>query len=114
MKTTRALPFASGIEPLESRIAPATHIWIGPASGGLWNNAANWNGGVPATGEGGGTIVQFDGNISSTDNIAGLIVNEIHFTAGGNTILGAGGVTLGINGLVVLNNLVNDAGTNDI
>jgi|GEM_PF-2357128 len=104
----------SGIELLETRIAPATHTWIGPATGGLWSNAANWSGGVPTTGEGGGTIVQFNGNVSSTDNIAGLVVGQIHFTGGGNTILGTGGVSLGLDGLAVPNNLINDTGDNTI
>jgi autotransporter-associated beta strand protein len=107
----RPVPCATGIELLENRIAPAVHTWIGPASGGMWSNAANWNGGVPITGEAGGTIVQFNGNVSSTDNIAGLVVDQIHFTAGGNTILGNGG-NLGLSGSVLTNNLLNDAGSN--
>jgi len=111
MKTPRS-PKSSSLEPLESRIVLATHIWVG-ASGGLWNNAANWNGGVPTSGESGGTIVQFNGNISSTDNIAGLVLDELHFTAGGNTI-GGSGVTLGLSGAFLTNNLLNDAGNNTI
>lgn len=113
MRHSSATAF-SGIEPLETRIAPATHIWIGPATGGLWNNAANWNGGVPTTGEAGGTIVQFNGGISSTDNIAGLVIGQIHFAGDGNIILGAGGVTLGINGVAPSTNILNDAGENAV
>ena len=90
MKTPRSRKRWSSLEPLESRIVLAAHTWVGPTSGGLWNNAANWNGGVPTTGESGGTVVQFNGNISSTDNIAGLVLDEIHFTAGGNSIGGSG------------------------
>ncbi len=65
----------------------STHVWIGP-SGGAWSNSANWSGGVPATGEPGGTIVQFGSNTSSNMDISGLVVDEIHFTGSGNTIGG--------------------------
>jgi len=113
MKTPRSFKRGSSLEPLESRIVLATHIWIGATSGGLWSVASNWNGGVPTSGESGGTIVQFNGNISSTDNIAGLVLDELHFTAGGNTINGSG-VTLGISGAFLTNNLLSDAGNNTI
>ncbi|MGC3990803.1 MAG: autotransporter-associated beta strand repeat-containing protein [Chthoniobacteraceae bacterium] len=113
MKYPHRLNPRSSLEPLESRIVLATHIWVGPTSGGLWSNAANWNGGVPTTGESGGTIVQFNGNISSTDNIASLVIDELHFTAGGNTV-GGSGVTLGLSGASLTNNLLSDAGNNTI
>src|SRR5260370_1811836 len=74
------------LEALEDRLAPATHIWVGPVVGGLWSTAANWNGGAPTSGEAGGTIVQFNGGIDSFDDIVGLVVNQIHFTADANTI----------------------------
>src|SRR5438309_141750 len=60
------------LERLEGRVVPAVHVWTGAAGDGLWNTATNWTGGVPTTGETGGTIVEFDGNITSTDNIANL------------------------------------------
>jgi fibronectin-binding autotransporter adhesin len=108
------------LEALEDRLAPATHIWTGPAVGGVWTNNANWTDSVnpaihlaPTTGEAGGTIVQFNGGIDSTDDIANLVINQLHFTAGGDTVRG-NGVTLGISGLAVPNNLVNDAGTNTV
>src|SRR5439155_16405554 len=107
-----ALPLR--FELLEDRVTPATHVWQGPAAGGVWNNAANWTNGVPTSGEVGGTIVQFNGGIDSTDNIAGLVINQLHFTAGGNTVRGTVGITLGISGLAITNNLVNDAGTNTV
>jgi hypothetical protein len=102
------------LEVLEDRVVPATHIWQGPASGGLWSNAANWSGGVPTTGEAGGTFVQFNGNIDSTDDIANLTVDQVHFTNGGNTIRGLG-TALGINGLNNLQgDLQNDTGVNTL
>ena len=112
MKSSRSLKRWSSLEPLETRIVLATHIWVGPTSGALWSNAANWNGGVPTSGESGGTIVQFNGNISSTDNIAGLVLDELHFTAGGNTINGGPGLSLSLSGAFLTNNLLSDAGNN--
>jgi hypothetical protein len=103
----------SCLELLETRIAPATHIWIGPALGGLWSDAGNWNGGVPTSNEAGGTIVQFNGGINSTDDLAGLWITQLHFTAGGNTITGAGSATLEIGGAGVAH-LLNDAGVNTV
>jgi autotransporter-associated beta strand protein len=89
----------------------ATHIWTGP-SGGTWSNPANWNGGVPTNGESGGTIVQFGSGTTSTMDISGLVVDEIHFTGSGNTI---GGTTpLGINGALLFDNVVSDAAGNSL
>ena len=102
-----------GVETLEDRWVPTTHIWIG-TPGGLWSNPSNWAGGVPTSNEPGGTIVQFNGGSVSVDNLAGLVINELHFAAGGNLVAGTGGVTLGINGYVVPHNLVNDAGNNTV
>src|SRR5438132_7182680 len=100
------------LEALEDRLAPATHIWVGPAVGGLWSVAANWNGGAPTSGEAGGTIVQFNGGIDSIDDIVGLVVGQIHFTADANTIRGL--TPLGIDGSSVANSLVNDAGSSTL
>src|SRR5258708_36756839 len=66
----------------------ATHTWIGPTSG-AWSNTANWSGGSkPTSGESGGTIVQFGTNTSSSMDIAGLVVDQIHFPGAHNTISG--------------------------
>jgi hypothetical protein len=85
----------------------ATHAWIGPPNG-LWSSAGNWTGGVPTNGESGGTIVQFSANTTSSMDITGLVVDEIHFSGANNTI---GGTTaLGINGANLLQNIVSGAG----
>jgi autotransporter-associated beta strand protein len=89
----------------------ATHTWIGPA-GGLWSNAANWSGGKPTSGEPGGTIVQFGANTTSSVDIAGLTVDEIHFTGASNTISGSTALT--ISGSVLVQNVVSDAGGNTL
>ncbi|HEV3443083.1 MAG TPA: DUF4214 domain-containing protein [Gemmataceae bacterium] len=101
------------LEWFEDRLAPATHIWQG-AAGANWSVAGNWNGGVPTTGEAGGTIVQFPGTggATSVDNISGLVVDQIHFTGDGNTISGT--TALGISGATLSTNLQNDAGTNTL
>ena len=92
----------------------ATHVWQGPASGGLWSNGANWTNGLPTTGEPGGTIVQFNGSTSTTMNIAGLTVDQIHFAGTANTILASGSTALGVSGSVLLNNILDDAGGNSV
>src|SRR5439155_282261 len=104
------------LELLEDRSCPSTHVWQGPATGGLWSNPANWNGGVPTTGESDRTIVEFDGGIDSRDDIAGLKIDELHFAGDGNRLRGASGVTLDIfgvgdssNGGIQNVSLVNDA-----
>src|SRR5262249_40118386 len=74
------------VELLEDRLAPATHIWTGGGDGIHWSDGGNWDTGAPANGEAGDIIVQFNGGVSSTDDIGGLIVDQVHFTAGGNTI----------------------------
>src|SRR5437899_6960463 len=75
--------FNPRLEQLEDRFAPATVTWIGPATGGDWDTAANWSAGsAPATGD--------DVQISSG------IVNLSHdFTASGLFVSGG---TLSIGG----------------
>ena len=110
----RTWPIHLGVEPLEERWVPATHIWIGAASGGLWNAAGNWTNGLPTNGEAGGTILQFNGNIDSTNNLAGLVIDQLHFTSGNNSIRGADGITLGIAGNHLTNNILSDTGANTV
>ncbi|MFI5005380.1 MAG: autotransporter-associated beta strand repeat-containing protein [Solirubrobacterales bacterium] len=90
----------------------ATHTWIGPTNG-TWSNAANWSGGSkPTSGEAGGTIVQFGANTTSSMDIAGLVVDQIHFTGANNTINGATALT--INGSTLVQNIVSEAGGNTL
>jgi hypothetical protein len=106
--------FRPCLETLEDRLTPATHIWVGPASGGLWSNAVNWTNGIPLSGEAGGTIVQFNGGIDSIQDYKFfLTVDEIHFTAGGSTIRSALGQVMGISGNLPVS-ILNDAGTNTL
>ncbi len=90
----------------------ATHIWIGPL-GGTWSNAANWSGASkPTTGESGGTIVQFGSSTTSTMDIAGLVVDQIHFTGASNTINGS--TPLAISGSALVQNVVSEAPGNTL
>jgi autotransporter-associated beta strand protein len=91
----------------------SVHVWQGPASGGLWSTAANWTNGLPTSGEAGGTIVQFNGSTSTTMNMAGLTVDQIHFAGTGNSIL-SGGQTLGVSGSTLVTNIADDTGGNTI
>lgn len=84
------------LEPLESRLAPAIHTWIGP-NGGVWSAATNWAGGfAPNAGEVGAQLI-FNSDVTSIGNIAGLVVDSIAFNADHNVILTA---PLGLNGVV--------------
>jgi fibronectin-binding autotransporter adhesin len=89
----------------------ATHAWIGPPNG-LWSSAGNWAGGVPTSGEGGGTIVQFSTGKTSSMDIAGLVVDQIHFTGANNTISGTTPLT--IDGSHLVQNIVSDAAGNTL
>lgn len=90
----------------------ATHTWIGP-SGGAWSTAANWSGASkPTSGESGGTIVQFGSGTTSTMDIAGLVVDQIHFTGASNTINGSTPLT--ISGSALVQNVVSEATGNTL
>jgi fibronectin-binding autotransporter adhesin len=89
----------------------ATHTWIGPTNG-KWSTPGNWSGGVPTSGEPGGTIVQFGASTTSTMDISGLVVDEIRFTGGNNTINGS--TTLTISGSNLVQNIVSEAASNTL
>lgn len=89
----------------------ATHTWIGPPNG-TWSTAGHWVGGVPTSAESGGTVVVFGSGNTSTMDIPGLVVDEIHFTGAGNTI--SGSTPLGINGNNVIQNIVSASGSNTL
>src|SRR5258707_10078742 len=91
----------------------ANHAWIGGAHGS-WSSAGNWAGGVPTNGEPGGTIVTFGSGNTSTMDIPGLVVDEIHFTGANDTISGDGTHALGINGSTIVVNIVSDAAGNTL
>src|SRR5258706_5336193 len=77
----------------------AGHVWVGP-SGGVWSYSGNWVGGVPATGEGGGTVLLFASGSNSEDNIAGLVVDQISLAGSSITITRGPGVSLGLSSAV--------------
>lgn len=73
----------------------STHTWTGAVNQN-WSVAGNWTGGVPVTGESGGTVVSFPAGSTSTMDISGLVVDQIDFTGSGSTI--SGSTPLGIDG----------------
>lgn len=80
------------IEPLESRIAPATLTWDGSVSGN-WSDAGNWNTNhVPVDGD---TLVFPDlaAHKTNTNDIAGLDLAAIRLN-GLNYVIGGNAVTL--------------------
>src|SRR5438045_9164654 len=59
-------------------VLAATHVWNSSVASGNWNVPGNWSaGGVPTSAEPGGTIVQIGGGVTATDNIAGLVVDQL-------------------------------------
>jgi len=87
----------------------ATHVWQGATSGGHWNSVGNWTNGKPTSGEIGGTILQFGSGISTIDDLSGLIVDEIIFTGGGNSVGGTATIVFGEATSINISNL---AGSN--
>ena len=92
--------------------AASTHSWIGPSSGGLWSDAANWSGGAPTGFEMGGTVVAFGSNVSSTQDINALVVDRIVFFGSGNVLHGS--QTLGLRGLLLTPAVQDLAGGNTL
>ena len=90
----------------------AIHTWQGPANGN-WSVAANWDTGVPTSGESGGTVVAFGSGASSVCNMT-VTVDLIHFTGTGSTVAGDNSHVLTVSGAVLTNNIVNDSGTNTL
>lgn len=90
------------VEPLETRITPATLTWDGSASN-LWNNAANWDlNQVPADGD---TLVfpEAAANLINTNNVSGLDLVAIqmfgpNYVIGGNALTISGGISADIEG----------------
>ena len=90
------------VEQLEDRTTPVAnvHTWIGLSSPFTpnWSDAGNWNGGVPTTGESGGTVVVFNTAVPNTvQDITGLVVDQLRFDPGASVTLTLG-TTLGVNG----------------
>ena len=93
--------------------APVVHTWTGGGGNQLWSNAGNWDAsGVPVDDPVNGTVVQFGTGTTSTMDINGLIVDEVHFTGASNTINGSGGRVLSLRGTLATNNILADAAGN--
>src|SRR5439155_21602887 len=97
---TGAVPSARlTIEVLESRLAPAAHTWTG-VTGNLWSDSGNWMAGSPTASEQNVTLTFPAGttNTINTNDIPGLTIGSILFSADGYSINGnaitlAGGIT---------------------
>ena len=101
---------------LEDRLVPATHTWTNAAGTDLWSNALNWTGGKPTTGETGGTIVVFGTvatQLASTQDIAGLSVDQIQFTKNPGTTINLTTQNLGLNGANLVSNILDSTGGTD-
>jgi autotransporter-associated beta strand protein len=67
-----------------------------------WSNSSNWNGGIPMSGETGGTILVFPTAAAAvkatTDDLASLAADQIIFRDSGYTISGAANTSLALTG----------------
>ncbi len=86
------------LELLEDRFAPAAHTWTGGGADGLWSNAANWDTALTATeGTTENVTLLFPSGItnkSMTQDISGLIVDQMQFQADGYSVNVAQTLTL--------------------
>jgi autotransporter-associated beta strand protein len=100
--TQRHALFRPRLELLEERCVPATHIWTGAASDGLWSTAHNWEGdSQPATAEA-SIVLNFTdtGAGTITDDISGTLnIDQINFTAAGYILEAAAASSIGLTGI---------------
>lgn len=89
LRLTGGLMLAAG---LVSTAPSATHTWTGAGSSGYWNNALNWNGGVPTAAETDLRLVFPAGasRLSNTNNIGDLTATAISFSGTGYRLAGSG------------------------
>jgi autotransporter-associated beta strand protein len=109
-----ARPTTLRLEGLETREVPATHTWTDLGGTNNWSDAGNWGGGVPTTGEAGGTIVVLPLNDASMfQDIPNLTVDQLNFT---NTTSALLSLTqpLTVSGTSLLDNVINTSGTNTV
>jgi autotransporter-associated beta strand protein len=100
-------------EVLESRLAPATHIWTGASDHSSWSDPGNWSGGAPSAGESNVALIfpqirPSGGGDFTINDITGLTIVSIQFTdhdyeLGGNGITLAGDTTISMTGPGVTN-----------
>jgi autotransporter-associated beta strand protein len=78
------------IEPLENRLAPATHTWTGAANN-LWSNNGNWIGGAPVSSEANVVLIfpTVPANTTNINDIAGLTIQSITFSGNGYAMSGS-------------------------
>src|SRR6266404_3110134 len=90
--SARAKPYRRlRLEPLEDRLAPATHTWTGAANS-LWSNNANWVGGSPM-GDPNADLVfppNSQNELTCTNDISGLTIRSITFSGDSYQISGTG------------------------
>lgn len=88
----RSVRVHSMVEPLETRIAPATHVWTGLGANNLWSNSQNWTNGAPNSDLSGDVDLVFSTNLVNVSQLAtqndinGLVVDSITFNANAGVI----------------------------
>jgi hypothetical protein len=111
--------FRPAVTVLEDRATPATHTWTGAGATDNWSDAGNWSGGVPTSGEPGGTVVVFDtvvstrGTPASVQDIPGLVLDQLRFDPGSRVSVSVV-ANLGISGQTLTDNVVSASRGNTI
>jgi hypothetical protein len=88
----RQQSFRPCLDRLEDRLAPASHTWSGGAGilNPNWSSPANWSvGGAPQANEN-NVVLTFPAvvNHASRNDVAGLLIDQVSFQAGGYTLSG--------------------------
>src|SRR5438128_2728753 len=85
------------LEPLEARLAPATHTWTGKGPDNLRSDPANWNTlpWLDPSSPSNPRIIVFNNDTTTKDDLpAGPLdaarVDQIKFAGSNNTVLGTG------------------------
>jgi autotransporter-associated beta strand protein len=96
-----------------SPASAGTHTWIGGNVGANWSVAGNWTGGVPTSGEAGGTIVRFTGTSSSLMNISNLTIDRLEIS-GNQNIVGGNSSALKVSGATLGANITSSGNDNQL
>ncbi len=107
-KSSNCIEPRNCIEPLESRVLLSTITWIN-SSGGSWNTASNWSGGV-TPGSGDDVVINQPGNISITIS-ASTAAHSLQLT-GDTLVVSAGTLSLGADSAVNSGATLSETGGN--
>jgi len=98
MKNILSLAITLAVLACFTNARAATHTWTGGGSDEFWANPSNWSGGQPLIGEAAPIVVIFTGNVNTTNNINGLVVDSLQFQNTNAVVHGSGSGSLTVRG----------------